>query len=99
MQTNSQKLVIFLFYYLPACYKKDDILPLTTALIAHNRSQFNHVFPLLISMLGYKSISFYYNRRKIKLLIEKKLQNFLALGAVPSDPLAFGGVGRCPQTS
>ena len=40
--------MIFLFYDLPVCYEKADILPLTTALIAHFRSQFNHVFPPLI---------------------------------------------------
>ena len=37
-------------YDLPARNKKAEISPLTTALIAHLRSQFNHVFALLISM-------------------------------------------------
>ena len=54
----SLKLVIFLFCDLPACNKKADILTLTTALIAHIRSQFNHVFALLIPMPRFKSIHF-----------------------------------------
>ena len=28
----------------------------------------------------------------------KKMQNLLALGAVPPDPLACSGWGHCPQT-
>ena len=52
-------------------------------------------------MLQFKSINFRYNRPKIKLLLQKKMQNLQALGALPPDPIASGcwGVwGPCPQT-
>ena len=39
--------MIFLFFYLPACHKTAEILPLTTTLNAHLSSQFSHVFALL----------------------------------------------------
>ena len=59
MQTNQDKLVIFfLFNDQPACNKKADILPLTTTLIAHLRSQFNYVFALLIPLPRFESINF-----------------------------------------
>ena len=41
---------MFFFPDLPASIKKAEILPLATALIARLRSQFNHVFTLLIVM-------------------------------------------------
>ena len=50
--------MIFLFYDLPACNKKDKILSLPTALIAYFSSEFNHVFALLISMLRSKALIF-----------------------------------------
>ena len=60
------------FSDLPA-FKKAEILPLATALIARLRSQFNHVFTLLIVMPGrFKSINHYLNRPKIKLFLPKK---------------------------
>ena len=49
MQTNYVKIYDFLFCDLPACNKKTEILPLATALVAHLRSQFDHVFAQLIS--------------------------------------------------
>ena len=52
------KLVIFLFYDLTACNYKTEILLLATALIAHLRSQFNHVFELLICMPRFERINF-----------------------------------------
>ena len=58
MQTHLQKFVIFLLYDSPACNEKNDILPLTTPLIAHFRSQFNHVFSMLIPMPRFKRINF-----------------------------------------
>ena len=62
---------------LPACKKKAEILPLATALIARLRSQFNHVFTLLIVMPGrFKSINYYLNRPKIKLSLPKKIAKF-----------------------
>ena len=62
--------MIFLVYDLPACNKKAEILPLATALIAHIRSQFNHVFALLISMSSFKSM-FLLKYAKIKLFLQK----------------------------
>ena len=35
---------------------------------------------------------------KLIVFFAKKLQNLRALGALPPDPLASGGWGRCPQT-
>ena len=58
MQTNQVKACDFLFYDLPACNEKAKTLPLATALIAHLRSQFNHVFALLIPMPCFKNIIF-----------------------------------------
>ena len=52
------RLVIFLFRDPPACFKKADILPLTTTLIAHLRNQFNYVFALLIPMPRFKTLIF-----------------------------------------
>ena len=50
MQTNQVKTCAFcLVHNLPACNKKAEILPLASALVAHLRSQFNHVFALLVS--------------------------------------------------
>ena len=49
--------MIFLFCDLPACNKKAEILPLTITLIAHLRSQFNHVFTLLIPMQAVGGVS------------------------------------------
>ena len=34
----------------------------------------------------------------MKLFLQKKMQNFQALGAPPPDPRASGGWGLCPQT-
>ena len=48
------------------------MLPLATALVVHLRSQFNHVFALLVSMLHFKSINFCKNMPKIKLFWQKK---------------------------
>ena len=53
------------------------MLPLATALIARLRSQFNHVFTLLIVMPErFKSINYYLNRPKIKLSLAKKIAKF-----------------------
>ena len=60
------KIVIFLFYDLPASNKKAENLPLATTLIVHLRSQFNHVFAQLISVLRFQSINFD-NKPKITL--------------------------------
>ena len=51
-------MIFFLFYDLPACNKKAEILSLAIALKDHLRSQFNHVFALLIPMPRFKSINF-----------------------------------------
>ena len=85
--------MIFSFYDLPACNKKTDILPLTIAVIAHLRSQFNHVFALLIPMPRFKSIICCKNRPKIKLFLQKKkkLQNLQALGPLLPDSLVSDG--------
>ena len=55
-----------------------EILPLATSHIAtaHLYNQFNHVFELLISMPHFKTNSFFQNRAKIKLFLQKKIQNF-----------------------
>ena len=47
-------------------------------------------------MPRFKSIIFYQNSPKIKLL-KKKMQNFQALEAPPPDPPAFGGWGFAPR--
>ena len=57
-QSNLVETLIFLFYDVPACNNKAEIISLATALIAHLRSQFNYVFALLISMPHFKSIDF-----------------------------------------
>ena len=62
------------------------MLPLATALVVHLRSQFNHVFALLVSMLHFKSINFCKNMPKLKLFWQKKLQTRRAVGQL------------CPQT-
>ena len=68
---------MFFFPDLPACIKKAEILPLATALIARLRSQFNHVFTLLIVMPEhFKSINYYLNGPKIKLFLPKKIAKF-----------------------
>ena len=51
-------LKLFLLYDLFACNKMVEILPLATALEAHLRRQFNHVFALLVSMPRFESINF-----------------------------------------
>ena len=84
------KLVICLYYDLTACNKKANNLPLTIALIAHLRSQFNHVYALLITMPRLKALIF----AKIGLKLSyfcKKMQSLRKLGALPLDPLAYGG--------
>ena len=72
---NADKLLAktcdFLFYDLQACNKTAEILPLATTLITHLRSQFIHVFALLISMPRFKSINFCQNRPEIKILLQK----------------------------
>ena len=84
------------FYDLPACNKKVKILSLATAFIAHLRSQFNHVFALLIFMPRFKGINFYQNKHKFTLFLQKKLQNLPALGASPQEPLAFDHQNSLP---
>ena len=68
--------------------KRTEILPLSTSHIARLCNQFNHALALLISMphLTLKSIELYQNRPKIKLFLQKKIQNLRALGALPPDP-------------
>ena len=53
---------------------------------------------LPISMPRLKDIIFYQNRPKIELFSQKK-QNFQALGAPPSDPLASGSFAPRPPAS
>ena len=48
-------LKLVFFYDLPACNKKAEVLSLATVLISNLRSQFNHVFPILISMPRFKA--------------------------------------------
>ena len=62
-------------------HKKAEILPLATVLKDHLRSQFNHVFAILLSVPHYKRVNFYQNMYKIKL----SLQNLRALGAPLPD--------------
>ena len=62
-----------------------EILPIAIAYLALSRNQFNHVFALLI-IPRFKSINFYQNRPKIRLLLQKKLQNFGVLEASPPYP-------------
>ena len=76
------KLVIFLFYDLPVCNKRAEILPSATALMDHLRSQFNDVFALLIPMPRFNSI--------IKMCLKisyfcKKMQKFRALWGSSPD--------------
>ena len=52
-------------YDLPACNKRIEILPLTTAHITNLNSQISHVFALLISMHRFISINFDQTRPKI----------------------------------
>ena len=63
-------------------------MPLATALIARLRSQFNHVFTLLIFMPGrFESINYYLNKPKIKLSLPKKdCKIFRVLSDLPPDP-------------
>ena len=49
-------------------------------------------------MLRFKNIIFYHNSPKIKLYLQKKMQNFRALVALSPDPRASGGWGLRPQT-
>ena len=93
------KLAIFLFYHLPTCNKKAEILPLATALIAHLRSQFNYAFALLIPMPCFKSVNFYHNRPKIKLFLQKNYKISERLVFCPQTllPSAIGGVASKPQ--
>ena len=58
---------------------------LATSHIAHLCYQLNHV-ALPIFIPPFKSIIFYQNSSKIKLFLQKKMQNFRALGAPPPDP-------------
>ena len=77
---------MFFLYHLLACNKKNEILPLTNALIAHLHSQFHHVFALLISMPLFKCINFYQNRPKIKLYFKKKATKSSSAGVFSPDP-------------
>ena len=69
------------FFSKNTIHKKAEILPLATALKDHLRSQFNHVFAILLSVPRYKRVNFYQNMYKIKL----SLQNLRALGAPLPD--------------
>ena len=68
--------------------KQAEILPLATALIARLRSQFNHVFTLIIVMpRRFKSINYHLNRPKIELSLSKKdCKIFRVLSALLPDP-------------
>ena len=94
------KPMIFLFYDLPACNKNAESLPLPTALTAHLRSQFNHVFALLIPMTRFKIINFCYNRSKIKLFLQKNCKICNHWGLCPQTPVpsAVGGAVSCGRT-
>ena len=50
--------LFILFYDIPACNKRAEILPLATGDIAYLWSQSNHIFALPISMPRFKSINF-----------------------------------------
>ena len=56
------------------------------------------MFALPVSMPRSKSIIFHQNSPKIKLFLQKKMQNFRALGAELPDPCASGGWGFRVQT-
>ena len=86
MQTNLQKLVIFLFYDSPVCNKKDDILPLTTALTTHFRSQFNHVIPPLIPMQCFKALIFAKIGLKLRYFCKKIAKSPSAVGSALRPP-------------
>ena len=80
----------YLVYDLLACNKKAEILPLATALIAYLRSQFNHVFALLVFMPCFKSINFYQDVPEIKLFLQKNCKIY-KLHPQIFLPLAVGG--------
>ena len=73
------------FYDLSVCKKKAEILPLTTALITHLRSLFNHAIALACHVL--KAL-FFFTKTGLKFsYFGKKMQNFLELlGTSPSEP-------------
>ena len=70
------------------------MFPLATSHIAHLCNQLNHV-ALPISMLRFKSIISYYNSSKIKLFLQKKMQNFRASGS-PARPTCLRRLGALP---
>ena len=49
----------FYFIDLPACDKKAEVIPVAPALVTQLRSQFNHIFTLLVSMPHFTSIKFH----------------------------------------
>ena len=72
---------------------RSEVLPLAITCIAHLCCQFWHVFALLISMPRFKSVNFYQNRSKIKLLLQKNLQ-------IPSEHVpTIAGFGYVPGYS
>ena len=94
--------MIFLFYNLPVCNKKAEILLLATAFIANLRSPFSHVFELLIlchvlkPILSAKTglkLSYFYKNCKISELWRLRPKTPLppAVGSVaPNPPMASG---------
>ena len=90
--------ILFIYLFFLACNKKAEIFLLTTTLIAHLCSQFNHVFALLIPMRlchVLKALIF----AKIGLKASyfcKKLQNLRACPKTPLPP-AVGSVAPKPQ--
>ena len=66
--------------------KKTKILPLVTTHIAHLWNQFNQ-FALPISMPRFKSITFYQNIPKIKLLLQKNAKSLVCWGLRPQTPV------------
>ena len=75
--------------------RRTEILPLATFHIARLFNQFNHVFALLVSMPRFKSIKFYLNRPKIKLILQQHSKFFGAGGFASTPPkqplLQFSG--------
>ena len=55
------------------------------------------MFALPIFMPRFKSNNFYQNNPEIKLIFQKKKQNFQALGVSPPSPRASGGWQASPQ--
>ena len=64
--------------------------------VAHLCIQFNHFFAVLISMPRFKSNNLDQIRPKIKLLLQKKLQNLQTLGALPPTTNGFWRLGVPP---